>query len=109
MSAKRKAPRQQQMWTAIRQLGAFTVDELRVAASTDDLVLTRSTVAYFVTLLLKAGVLIAVHRVTKRAAGIYRLRPSLNTGPNAPKLVKGVLHDGNRGTPIADAAERRAA
>jgi len=97
-----KGRQQQQMWTAMRQLGAFTVAELRAAASTDDLILKQATVAFFVTTLHKAGALLCVTPSGNRRPGVYRLRPSLNTGPNAPVLVKGQLCDGNRGTPIGE-------
>jgi hypothetical protein len=75
------------MWTAMRTLQSFTVAELAVAASTDELAIGEKTAGNWVRELAAADVL-RVAGVNKRNGGaekVWRLRPSANTGPTPPR------------------------
>lgn len=86
---------QQQLWTAIRTLPQFGIPELAMAASIDTSVVGISTTREYVRRLLNAGVLAAVKPYVRArkgtegaTAGVYRLKPSCNFGPLAPKVFK---------------------
>lgn len=71
---------QARMWIAIRSLREFTTAELAYAASMDA-PMRPTTVASYVRRLFAAGYL------TQRGQ-TYRLKPSMNTGPEAPKILR---------------------
>lgn len=98
---------QAQVWTAMRSLGAFTLRELAVAASTDDHVVKPRTAEAYVRMLMKAGIVVAVEPYAKgrkgrpfgagAAPGTYRLTRAGNTGPAAPKVFKAsIVFDPNK-------------
>jgi hypothetical protein len=96
---------QQHMWNAMRTLDAFTNSELRVAASTDDVVITESNAGAYVRALIRSGRLNVRTPHTKAAgrgvgaiAGVYSLKPSANTGPKALKIMRKGVFDPNMET-----------
>lgn len=98
--------RLQNMWNVMRRRrSGFTVDELALDASVDDLVVARNTAKQYCLLLARAGML-AVQAAGKRGEGrnIYVLRGSANTGPKAPRKMKATLvYDPNREIIVGDA------
>jgi hypothetical protein len=104
--------RLQNMWNVMRRRrSGFTVDELALDASTDDLVVARNTAKQYCLLLARAGML-AVQTPGRRGEGhnIYVLRGSANTGPKPPRKMKATMvYDPNREVVIGDvlAAEDR--
>jgi len=98
--------RQQQLWTAMRTLPQFGIPELAFAASTEDLFIGNGIARSYVGRLLKAGVLLSLLPYSKGKkgafgqgadAGLYRLKPSANTGPKALRILKdGSIFDPNR-------------
>lgn len=85
------APAQQRLWTAIRSMKSFAVRELAYAAAgSSGPVPFRTTIRYVVHLA-SAGYLASL------GGGGYRLKPSMNTGPAAPKILRmHVVWDVNR-------------
>lgn len=98
--------RQQQLWTAMRTLPQFGIPELAYAASTEDLFVGNDIARSYVGRLLKAGVLLSLLPYSKGKkgafgqgadAGLYRLKPSANTGPKALRILKdGSIFDPNQ-------------
>jgi hypothetical protein len=95
---------QQQMWNAMRALPNFSLDELAVAASTEERPIHRNTASRYVAHLTRAGVLVAVKPPLKgkkghagAVAGIWRLLKSRNSGPAAPRIHQcSFVYDPNR-------------
>ncbi|MGO4872780.1 MAG: hypothetical protein ACLPGW_19610 [Roseiarcus sp.] len=86
-ASRRGLPRLQ-MWTAMRTLGTFTVTELAVAASTDEVVVNNKTAGNWVRELAAADVL-RVAAINPRNGGgekVWRLRPAANSGPTPPRV-----------------------
>jgi hypothetical protein len=97
---------QDQIWVAIRSLKTFDVNELTIAASTDEIVMKRETVRDYVSHLEKAGYLQTLRKQSPKAPAIWRLKPSMDTGPKAPKILASkMVYDANRkeimGKPVA--------
>ncbi len=92
----------QQMWTAMRTLDRFTVDELAAAASTEALTVSRRTAKDYVGRLARAGVLVQVGRCGGSSAPkIWRLKPSANTGPRTPRRYRAAfMWDPNAGVAL---------
>lgn len=80
---------QQQLWTAMRGLSQFTIRELAVEASTDDIEVKIRAAKDFVKALTEAGFLTVI-RPSRRLhqRGLFRLKPSMDTGPLAPAILK---------------------
>ncbi|WP_297588201.1 hypothetical protein [Roseibium sp.] len=94
------------MWTAIRNLHQFTKQELSIASTTNDVPVSVKTAQSYACMLEKAGYLQILRPGGPNVARIWRLKPSMNTGPNAPKILKSkMIYDPNRqqimGRPIA--------
>lgn len=97
--------RQQQLWNAMRTLPQFGIPELAYAATTEDLVIENGIARSYVGRLLKAGALLSLVPYSKGKkgafgkgadAGLYRLKPSANTGPKALRILKdGSIFDPN--------------
>lgn len=93
---------QQKLWIAMRSLREFTAEELGYAASMDAPV-PRNTVTTYLRRLAAAGYLI-------QTSNAYRLKPSMNTGPEAPKiLATHSVWDPNRGALVGDATTEEVA
>ncbi len=95
------------LWTAMRTLSTFSLAELVAAASTDDLAVNRRATADYVRRLVTVGVLMPLRPQTKRGVTHYRLRPSADTGPLAPREISAkVLIDRNTGKALGGAEAR---
>lgn len=97
---------QEQLWNAIRTLKAFDARELAIAASTEDVSVGVETARTYVFHLENAGYLQVLRAGKGRTASIWRLRPSMNTGPKPPKILRSkMVYDANRneimGKPVA--------
>jgi len=88
----------QQMWNAIRALPSFSAAEIAMAASIEDSIVQVSTAKTYIKLLNAAGYLkIEKPAAPPMMAAVYRLRPSMNTGPLPPKILRTKLvFDPNR-------------
>lgn len=93
---------QQQIWTTLRGLPQFTIRELAIEASTDEVAVKERAAKDYVKALLDAGYLAAIvpsQALTVR--GVFRLKPTMNTGPKAPALFKACfLFDRNTKAPV---------
>ncbi len=96
---------QQAMWNVMRRRhGGFTVDDLALDASTEDMVIARNTAKQYCLLLHRAGIL-AVQKAGKRGEtrNIYVLKGSANTGPKPPRRMKTkFVFDPNRNQVLGD-------
>lgn len=79
---------QSQMWRAIRALGTFTYHELAHAASTDDVQIAPQAAKTYSNRLGRAGYLIPVQPGKPKVATLWRLKPSMNTGPLPPLIMR---------------------
>ena len=94
---------QQQVWTAMRTLGTFSLVELTAAASTPEHPVKRRTAEEYVRRLSNAGVLAVVEPYAKgkpgatgARAGTWRLVKRADTGPLAPKVFNAsIVFDAN--------------
>lgn len=101
---------QRQMWTAMRTLATFSIAELAVAASTDDVVISRHSAADYVRRLTLAGALSIVRptRANNLNSGLWRLKRSADTGPLAPRQITvSFMIDRNTGKPLGTAEASR--
>lgn len=84
------------MWTAIRALKTFTAPELAIAASTDIYTVGVLTAFSYTRLLGGAGYFVVIENGGPNKPTIWRLKPSMNTGPKAPKVLRAkVVFDPN--------------
>ncbi|QFT70718.1 hypothetical protein FIU93_28295 [Labrenzia sp. THAF35] len=95
------------LWNAMRALSSFTLIELAVSASTDSVEVPRETAKRYVTHLSRAGYLQVLRQASPKVQQIWRLKSSMNTGPNPPKILRTkVVYDANRkeimGRPVAE-------
>jgi len=95
------------MWNAMRALGPFSKHELSVSATTDDVGVSVETASRYARLLEEAGYLQVLRPGGPNVPRLWRLKPSMNTGPNAPKILRSKLvYDPNRGeivgAPVAE-------
>ncbi|MDC7984786.1 hypothetical protein PQJ75_13705 [Rhodoplanes sp. TEM] len=92
---------QAQLWCAIRQLGQFTYAELILAASTDELAIEEITARSYLKRLSAAGYITAVVPGAPGKPAVWKLKPSMNTGPKAPQILRAhVVFDPNRGAVV---------
>lgn len=96
-----------QMWNAIRSLKQFDKRELSLAATTAEVQVAINTALAYARHLANAGYLIVVRQGKSTTSTIWRLKPSMNTGPEAPRILKSkMVYDVNRraimGNPIAE-------
>jgi hypothetical protein len=70
------------MWRSIKMLGLFTAENLAVAASLPDLAITPAQAARYADDLTAGGYLIS------QSLKLYRLKPGMNTGPAAPRVLR---------------------
>lgn len=95
---------QDALWTAIRALKEFTPRELAVAATTEEHAVTEWTAKSYVKTLLAAGYLTVTVAGHAHRQASYRLRPTMNTGPLAPKILRAkFVFDPNRNEVIGQA------
>jgi hypothetical protein len=96
------------MWNAIRALGSFTHAEVALAASTEELPVSPVAAKSYVLKLGEAGYLKMERPATSKRQARWRLRPSMNSGPLPPKILRTKLvYDANRNEVygLADAEE----
>lgn len=93
---------QQQMWNVMRrERTGFTVGDLAIAASTDEVGVTRNTAGTYCKLLHRCGVLVLQN--DEDGQSYYVLKGSANSGPKAPrKMAATVIYDPNREQIIGD-------
>ena len=82
---------QDHMWRSMKMLSSFSFHDLAIAASTEDVPISEEHARNYITHLLRAGYLTVLKPGGPNKAAIYRLKPSKNTGPQAP-LVQRVKH-----------------
>lgn len=93
---------QANMWNTMCHLlkSGFSVRELCIHASTVDTPIMQGTAKSYVAALNRAGMLIVRG---KGVATTYRLKPSANTGPKAPKILRSkMVYDANTQTIVGD-------
>ena len=106
VSGVRKGQAQQQMWNVMRRARqGFTISDLALAASTDDLIVAQQTAKDYCNALYNAGALEKLQaRTGGKRANCYVLRGSANTGPKAPMRYRTTLiFDQNTGLVLGDA------
>jgi len=79
--------RNQQMWNVMRRLPRFDKHELSVAATTPGAAVPVVTAGSYAKLLANAGYLQIIRPGGACVPRIWRLKPSMNTGPKAPKIL----------------------
>lgn len=79
----------EQMWRTMRILKSFSAIDLEMAASTEEVKVTKGTAKDYIYNLHKVGYLHVVSPA-KNSGGmaVYRLLPSMNTGPKPPKIQR---------------------
>lgn len=86
-----------QMWRSMKMLSSFTAVDLATAASTEECIVSPADAKDYCKHLLKAGYLVVLQQATPRSKAVYKLLPSMNTGPYAPKVQRTKLvFDPNR-------------
>lgn len=94
----------QNMWNVMRRSRGFTVPQLAVDASTDDVAVTRSAAQSYVYRLHLAGLLNVLKSGASGMPQVYVLRGTANTGPKAPRLHKAaIVYDANTGKIVGKA------
>jgi hypothetical protein len=101
---------QQYLWTAMRTLGTFGVEELAIFSSTDEVTIKPNTARKYIATLTRAGIVVVVEAPAfgkkgeiGATAGVWRLPVSKNSGPNAPKIFQAsFVFDPNRGEIIGE-------
>lgn len=94
---------QAQMWNAMRGIcrQGFTVDDLVLYASTDIVPVTTETAKSYVKHLAAAGFFRRLREGRPRERALYRLRPGMDTGPQAPVILRThVVYDQNKGVAV---------
>lgn len=103
---------QAQIWGTIRyQLRhGFTLSELALYASTDEVTVQEKTAHYYVQHLVRAGIVSLVERGRPHHPARYRLRPSQDLGPAAPRIVRAeFVYDPNLKRIVGEAEGREVA
>jgi Fe2+ or Zn2+ uptake regulation protein len=76
----------EQMWRTMRRLKEFTVDDLKLYASTDEVAVTLATVRDYCKMLLACGFLTCIQKANADRRATYRL--TRNSGPLAPQIQR---------------------
>ena len=77
-----------QMWRTMKMLSAFTAPDLAIAASTDDCTVSPTDANDYCKHLYRAGYLALLHPGGPQGKSVFKLLPSMNTGPHAPKVQR---------------------
>lgn len=92
------------MWVAMRALKVFTPRELALAASTEEALIEEWTAKSYIVQLHAAGYFALVSKATSRRQASYRLKPSMDGGPLAPRILRTKLvYDPNRDQVMGEA------
>lgn len=89
-------PEQEHLWTAMRTLKSFTLDELCFAATTDTQKISKPAALRYIGGLVEAGYLTIQ---SDSNTVVYRLKVRFNSGPRAPTIIRMVAvfdHNTNR-------------
>ncbi len=100
------APRsgQEAMWTAMRALREFSPREIALTASTVERPVSLQTARTYVQRLNGAGYFTVVAPATSRSLAVYRLKPAMNGGPDAPRVLRThLIYDPNRNEVMGEA------
>lgn len=101
-SAVRQGRGQKQMWNVLRGpegREGVTAADLVLRASTDETAVTVATARSYLRKLAGAGYLVSPRR------GVWRLKPSMNTGPKPPLILRTkIVFDANRNAAMAPIA-----
>ncbi|QDG74430.1 hypothetical protein [Labrenzia sp. PHM005] len=94
------------MWTSMRALNSFDSVELAAVSSTDKVEVQKTTAQRYARHLQDAGYLAILRPGAPNVGRIWRLKPSMNSGPNPPKILRSkMVYDTNlkkiMGTPVA--------
>ena len=96
-------PEQEHLWTAMRALKSFTVNELCYAATTDTQKIPRPFARRYVERLVEAGYLSPGKPTGDDKSLVYRLKPGMSNGPLAPVVIRMVaVFDRNTNSVIED-------
>ncbi|WFE92283.1 hypothetical protein K1718_13235 [Roseibium porphyridii] len=88
---------QANMWKAMRAVSQFNKHELAVVATTDEVTVSVETASRYARLLDQAGYLQVLKAGGPGVPRVWRLKPSMNTGPKAPKILRSkMVYDSNR-------------
>lgn len=79
---------QDYMWRAIKMLGEFTARDLAFAARTEAVSVSVETAKKYIARLHQYGYLACLGEGSGTRASTWRLIPSMNTGPLAPKVQR---------------------
>ncbi|WP_048646574.1 hypothetical protein [Nitratireductor soli] len=97
---------QQAMWNVVRgplTRGGFTSDDLVTYGSTEEKPIARATAKRFVQALRQGNYLIKLDPGGPGKLAVWRLRPSMNTGPKPPMVLTAKLvYDQNRGRVLGE-------
>ncbi|MDR2745692.1 MAG: hypothetical protein LBB66_10960 [Desulfovibrio sp.] len=86
-----------QMWLTMKMLPSFTYAELAADASTEECIVSPVDAQDYCGHLYRAGYLALIREATPTSKAVYKLLPSMNTGPYAPKVQRTkVVFDPNR-------------
>ncbi|TCP88950.1 hypothetical protein C8J31_102119 [Rhizobium sp. PP-CC-2G-626] len=89
------------MWNLMRAptgRSGFTYHDLISWGATDETKISAATARSYITMLFKAGYLIKLDAGKPGTAATWRLNPGMNTGPQAPMILRTKLvYDPNRG------------
>lgn len=93
MTNGRCAQQQRQMWAAMRKMRSWKVDDLAEASSTEECLVTPHAVRTYSRALQKAA-------LVEDRGGLWRLKPSADTGPRAPVTALAGVFDLNVGRAV---------
>lgn len=97
----------QNMWNIIRGpqgRGGIAGDDLAMLSATEEVPVAINSAKEFLQRLAKAGYLSVVQKSAHHRLTRYRLKPSMNTGPLAPKLLRArIVYDPNNRTVVGNA------
>lgn len=94
---------QDAMWNAMRALGTFSAAELAISASTEECPIGIETAKAYIKALNRAGYFRVERGTTRGRPATYRLKPSMNTGPLAPKVLRAeMVYDQNKNAIVGE-------
>lgn len=80
---------QQAMWTAMRQIGWFTIADLQHASSVEEYSPEKGTVKSYIRTLTQAGFFVVRKSEPHTKPWHFKLKQSHNSGPDAPMIFRG--------------------
>lgn len=91
-------PEQEHIWTAMRSLKSFTLNEVCFAATTDTQRIPKPFARRYIDRLVEAGYLTPGKPYGSDRTLVYRLKPAMSNGPLAPVVIRMVaVFDRNEG------------